>query len=283
MRRAGALREQVSAAPLSRWLGARPSSRAHVDVHRRRVPSRPRASHASRLLSGASARGGGSPATVAALGARGFAFRESIATDGSRRRLRRASRVRAAARRGRERAPSSRLRGDARARRRVPRGPEPGGGSGGRREHGGVHVRHRDASARPDVARRRQRVVPGRGVARRVRRGRLRAGVPVLRVRQRGDEDQAGAEAAGGHRGGQRRPKGGRVRVGKRRRRRRLRARRARGLPSRARPVPAGLRRVFLLQARATRPPAKWARRTGKPRTCPRRRSRACPAARRAR
>jgi uncharacterized protein (TIGR00297 family) len=45
-------------------------------------PRAPRASHASRLLSGASTRGGGSPATVAALGARGFAFRESIATDG---------------------------------------------------------------------------------------------------------------------------------------------------------------------------------------------------------
>ena len=45
-------------------------------------PRAPRASHASRSLPRTSARGGGSPATGAAFGARGLAFRESIATDG---------------------------------------------------------------------------------------------------------------------------------------------------------------------------------------------------------
>ena len=45
-------------------------------------PRASRASPASRRLSGASARGAGSPATDAASSARGFAFRESIATDG---------------------------------------------------------------------------------------------------------------------------------------------------------------------------------------------------------
>ena len=210
MRATGALREQVSAASLSRWHCFPRHSRARMSTftvaacaprarpvrRTRRVffPERPRAARSR------DRRGFGRARFRVPRVDRD---RRLLGADSGGRRAFARPRVAAAS----ARLPS-RLRGDARARRRVPRGPEPGGGSRGRREHGGVHVRHRDASARPDVARRRQRVVPGRGVARRVRRGRLRAGVPVLRVRQRGDEDQAGAEAAGGHRGGQRRPKG---------------------------------------------------------------------------
>ena len=239
MRATGALREQVSAASLSRcivFLGT-------LARCCRRSPS-PRAPHTrapcvARVASSfwASARGGSSP-RPSRLWARAVSRSASRSRPtASRRRLRRASRVRAAARRGRgARLPPgfeetlAHVAGFLRTRAR--------GGSRGRREHGGVHVRHRDASARPDVA----GVVQRGSWARRrsPRSARAAALVPVLvfgsavtKIKLEQKRREGIAEARGGRRG--------RVRVGKRRRRRRLRARS--GLPSDD--VPAGLRRVF--------------------------------------
>ena len=109
----------------------------------------------------------------------------------------------------------------------------------------------------------------------RVRRRRLLARVPLLRPRQRGHEAENETKTSGGDRGGERRAQRDRVRVGQRPSPGRC-ARRARcraSPPARRRSASGSSRRSA--PSSATRPRARSGRRTGRRRTCPRRRSRA--------